>query len=92
MPRWVVEVMRPLAVLRAEAGLSRSEAAVALNIGVTTLQRYEMAENDVPLGVAERMAVVYHRPFEDVRRAANETRLKLQDWIRPKPKKDAGAV
>ena len=46
-----MEDRAPLAKLRAGAGLSRNAAAVGLHVGLTTLQRYENGENDVPFGV-----------------------------------------
>ena len=73
MPRWEIADRKPLAALRAKAGLSRSAAAVALHVGQTTLQRYEEGQNDIPIGVCERMAELYHVPFDDVRRAVSET-------------------
>jgi hypothetical protein len=45
-----------------------------MSIGVNTLGRYETGSNDVPMGIAERMAVIYGVPFEDVRVAVSETR------------------
>ena len=65
---------RPLAELRQSAGLSRNKAAVLLDIGLTTLGRYESGENDVPFGVGERMAVIYNAAFEDVRLAIQNTK------------------
>ena len=41
MPRWTEADRTPLASLRANAYLSRNEAAVRLHVGVTTLARYE---------------------------------------------------
>ena len=73
MPRWTDDDRQPLAKIRAAAGLSRNEAAVQLHVGVTSLQRYETGGNDIPFGVAERMAALYQVPFEDVRQAINET-------------------
>ena len=64
----------PLFLLRKKIGLSRNEAAVLLKIGLTTLARYENADNDVPCGVAEDMAIIYGVPFDVVRKAIKETK------------------
>lgn len=74
MPRWGMEGRTPLAALRAGAGLSRNAASVTLHVGMSTLQRYEEGQNDVPLGVCELMAELYQVPFDDVRRAVRETK------------------
>lgn len=74
MPRWKDAERMPLAVLRANAGYSRNKAAVLLDIGLTTLTRYENGENDVPFGVGERMTELYKVPFEDVRFAIRDTK------------------
>ena len=39
-----------------------------------TLYRYESGKTDIPLGVAENMASLYSVPFDDIRRAAKETK------------------
>jgi transcriptional regulator with XRE-family HTH domain len=77
MPRWTNEDRSPLARLRAKAGLSRNQASVMIDIGVNTLGRYESGFNDVPMGIAEKMATIYGVPFEDVRIAIAETSQQL---------------
>ena len=73
MPRWTDEDRTPLARLRSGTGLSRNRAAVDLNISSNTLWRYEAGENDVPMGVAEKMATLYGVAFDEVRAAVTET-------------------
>ena len=73
MPRWTEADRTPLASLRANAYLSRNEAAVKLHVGVTTLARYENGTNDVPMGVAEKMAILYQVPFDSIREAVART-------------------
>nr|WP_315101228.1 helix-turn-helix transcriptional regulator [uncultured Fretibacterium sp.] len=73
MPRWTEADRTPLASLRANAYLSRNEAAVRLHVGVTTLARYENGANDVPMGVAEKMAILYQVPFDAIREAVART-------------------
>ena len=73
MPRWTEADRTPLASLRANAYLSRNEAAVRLHVGVTTLARYENGANDVPMGVAEKMAILYQVPFDSIREAVTRT-------------------
>ena len=73
MPRWTEADRTPLASLRANACLSRNEAAVRLRVGVTTLARYENGANDVPMGVAEKMAILYQVPFDAIREAVART-------------------
>lgn len=73
MPRWTEADRTPLASLRANAYLSRNEAAVRLRVGVTTLARYENGANDVPMGVAEKMAILYQVPFDAIREAVART-------------------
>ena len=68
------EKIKPLVILRKNVGLSRNKAAVMLDIGLTTLTRYENGDNDVPFGVGEKMAVLYKVPFEDVRFAIRDTK------------------
>ena len=79
MPRWTDADRTPLAVLRAKGGLSRNEAAVKLNVGLTTLGRYEIGANDVPMGVAEQMATLYGVTFDEVRAAVAETQAKPEE-------------
>jgi hypothetical protein len=44
-----------------------------LDIGVNTLGRYESGINDVPMGLAEKMASLYNVPFDDIRAAIADT-------------------
>ena len=68
------ENFKPLVILRKNAGYSRNKAAVLLDIGLTTLTRYENGDNDVPFGIGEKMTVLYNVPFEDVRLAIRDTK------------------
>jgi hypothetical protein len=69
MPRWTDSDRTPLAILRTRAGLSRNEAAVKMTVGLATLGRYELGINDVPMGIAERMATLYGVSFDEIRMA-----------------------
>lgn len=64
----------PLAELRTAAGMSRNKAAVMLNIGLTTLARYEAGKRALSLELAESMAELYKVTFETLRTAAREAR------------------
>lgn len=66
--------LKPLVFLRKNAGFSRNKAAVLLDVGLTTLTRYENGDNDVPFGVGEKMTVLYKVPFDDVRLAISDTK------------------
>ena len=68
------ENSKPLVILRRNAGYSRNKAAVLLDIGLTTLTRYENGDNDVPFGVGEKMTLLYNVPFEKVRVAIRDTK------------------
>lgn len=68
------ENYKPLVFLRRKAGYSRNKAAVLLDIGLTTLTRYENGDNDVPFGIGEKMTVLYKVPFDDVRFAIRDTK------------------
>ncbi len=74
MPRWPDEDKTPLAKLRAKAGFTREEAAAILKVVMMTLYRYERGKTDIPLGVAENMATLYNIPFDELRKAARETK------------------
>ena len=74
MPRWPDEDKTPLAKLRAKAGFTREEAAAILNVVMMTLYRYERGKTDIPLGVAENMANLYNIPFDELRKAARDTK------------------
>ena len=81
MPRWTEADRTPLASLRANACLSRNEAAVRLRVGVTTLARYENGTNDVPMGIAEKMAILYQVPFDAIRNAVARTQNTVEAAI-----------
>jgi hypothetical protein len=53
-----------------------------MGIGLTTLGRYELGTNDVPMGIAEQMAKLYGIPFDAIRAAAAETSAKTKDEVR----------
>ena len=74
MPRWTNADRTPLAVLRANAGLSRTKASVLLDIALNTLGRYEVGEGEVPLNIAEEMATLYKVPFDNIRNACAAVR------------------
>ena len=74
MPRWPDDDKTPLAKLRSKAGFTREDAAAILNIVMMTLYRYERGKTDIPLGVAENMADLYNVPFDELRKAARETK------------------
>lgn len=68
MPRWSNEDRTPLAAIRANSGLTRTQAAVLLDVALNTLGRYESGY-EIPLDVAEDMATLYNVSFEDIRNA-----------------------
>ncbi len=74
MPRWKYDARTPLAKLRANAGLSMEYAASRLSIVMMTLYRYEHSITDIPLGIAENMTSLYKVSFDDLRKAAKETK------------------
>ena len=74
MARWKDEDRTPLALLRANAGLTMSEASVLMQLGIVTLSRYEKGLTDVPFGIGEQMADLYKVPFEEVRQAVSATK------------------
>jgi hypothetical protein len=45
-----------------------------MDIGLTTLGRYELGTNDVPMGIAEQMATLYKVPFDKIRGAVAGTK------------------
>ena len=67
MPRWPKEDKNPLGRIRTEAGFSREKAAATLDISLSTMIRYETGVTDIPIGVAEAMAMIYKVPFETLR-------------------------
>ena len=74
MARWKSEDRTPLAQLRANAGLTMTEAAVLMQVGITTLSRYEKGQTDVPFGTGELMSSLYKVPFETIRQAVLATK------------------
>ena len=76
MPRWMDEERKPLARLRAKAGLSQTEASVKLGTSITTLVRYESGASDLSIKLAEQMATLYGVTFDDIRAAIAETKSK----------------
>ena len=72
MPRWADEERKPLAKLRAKAGLSQTEASVKLGISITTLVRYESGTHDLSIRLGEQMAVLYGVTFDEIRAAVTE--------------------
>ena len=63
-----------LAKIRAKKGLSMEKAALTMGITSRTLARYENAVTDIPMSIAEKMALLYEVPFEDVRQAVIKTK------------------
>ena len=74
MPRWTKSNRSPLANIRAEAGYSRETAASALKLSLSTMVRYETGSSDIPIGIAEDMAVLFHISFDKLRDAIKETK------------------
>lgn len=74
MPRWTNDDRTPLAVIRANAGLTRTQAAVLLDVALNTLGRYETGQGEVPLDVAEDMSTLYNVSFDDIRNACAAVR------------------
>ena len=92
MPRWVDEDMTPLARLRAKAGFSREIAAKRLKVVMMTLYRYESGKTDIPLGIAENMASLYGVPFDEIRRAARETKCMKGKSPKGRISKETGSL
>ena len=74
MPRWTKSDRSPLGNLRAEAGLSREAVASALKLSLSTIVRYETGVTDIPIGIAEDIATLYHVPFDELREAIKATK------------------
>ena len=72
--RWKPEDRTPLALLRFNAGFSREQAAVILQISNSTLANYERGIKDISFVTGEKMAELYNVSFEDIHQAAIETR------------------
>ena len=76
MPRWDNSDRTPLAQLRANAGLTRTQASVLLDVALNTLGRYESGQSELPLDIAEDMTLLYRVPFDDIRTACSSVRKK----------------
>ena len=76
MARWSNADRTPLAVIRANAGFTRTQAAVYLDVALNTLGRYETGQGEMPLDIAEDMAILYKVPFDDIRQACASLRKK----------------
>lgn len=76
MPRWDNSARTPLAQLRANAGLTRTQASVLLDVALNTLGRYETGQSELPLDIAEDMTLLYNVPFDDIRTACSSVRRK----------------
>lgn len=74
MPRWNNNDRTALGVIRANAGYSREKAAAIMDMSISSLIRYEDGTNDIPIGIVEEMAVIYHVPFDDLREAIKKTK------------------
>ncbi len=74
MPRWNNSDRTALGIIRANAGYSREKAAAIMDISISSLIRYEDGTNDIPIGIVEEMAVIYHVPFDDLREAIKKTK------------------
>ena len=74
MPRWTNNDRSPLGNLRANAGFSREAVASALKLSLSTMVRYETGSSDIPIGIAEDMAVLYRVPFDNLREAIKCTK------------------
>ena len=80
MPRWKDEDRTPLAAIRANAGLTREDAAHKLGIVAMSLYRYESGQRAISLDLAEDMAVAYGVQFDAIRQAARELRKTRDGW------------
>ena len=74
MPRWTNENRSPLGNIRANAGYSRETAANIMKLSLSTMVRYEAGRSDIPIGVAEEMAVLYQVSFDTIREAIKTTK------------------
>ena len=74
MPRWTKSDRSPLGNLRAGAGYSRETVASRLNLSLSTIVRYETGITDIPIGIAEDMALLYKIPFDTLREAIKATK------------------
>ena len=76
MPRWNDSDRTPLAQIRANAGFSRNQASVLLDVALNTLGRYETGQSELPLDVAEDMSKLYKVQFDTIRNACSAIRRK----------------
>ena len=74
MPRWTKSDRSPLGNLRVSAGYSRETIASMLNLSLSTMVRYETGITDIPIGIAEDMALLYKIPFDTLREAIRATK------------------
>ncbi len=74
MPRWDKDKLSPLGHMRATAGYSRETAAYAMHLSLSTMVRYETGITDIPIGIAEEMAILYHVTFDNLREAIKATK------------------
>lgn len=74
MPRWDNSDRTPLAKLRADAGFTRNQASVLLDVALNTLGRYETGQSELPLDIAEDMTLLYNVPFDAIRNACASVR------------------
>lgn len=72
--RWRAEDLTPLASLRFNAGYSREQAAVNMQISNTTLFNYENGIKDIPFSIVNRMTEIYNVTLEDIKKAVLATR------------------
>lgn len=76
MSRWDYEDRTPLAKIRSNTGLNLEKAAVAIGISSKSLARYEHGIHDIPMRIAEKLAMLYRVPFDIIRQAVNDTPLR----------------
>ena len=76
MPRWTNADRTPLAIIRTNAGFTRTQASVLLDVALNTLGRYETGEGEVPLDIAEDMSTLYKVSFDNIRSACAAVRKK----------------
>ena len=69
MPRWNNCDRTALGVIRANAGYSREKAAAIMDVSISRLFDYEKGVTDIPIGIAEEMAILYHVSFDVLREA-----------------------
>ena len=69
MARWTNAERTQLAKIRANAGFTRQQAAVYLDVALNTLGRYENGDGEMPMDIAEDMSILYKVPFEEIRKA-----------------------